>query len=49
MRIVILPKENLAEFIGHLRSFGEIHAPTKRGEKSLVFAPVGDLSEIELN
>lgn len=49
MRIVILPKENLAEFIGHLRSFGEIHAPTKRGEKSLVFAPVNDLSEIELN
>jgi len=49
MRIVILPKENLAEFIGHLRSFGELHAPTKRGEKSLVFAPVSDLSEIELN
>lgn len=49
MKIVTLPKENLAEFISHLRSFGEIHAPTKRGEKSLVFAPVSNLSEIELN
>jgi len=49
MRIVKLPKENLAEFIGCLRSFGEIHAPVKRGKRSFVFAPVKDLSEIELN
>jgi len=27
MKIVKLPKENLAEFIGHLSSFGRIHAP----------------------
>jgi len=49
MKIVTLPKENFTEFIEHLRAFGEIHAPTKRGEKSVVFAPVSDLSEIELN
>jgi len=49
MKIVTLPKENFTEFIEHLRAFGEIHAPTKRSEKSIVFAPVSDLSEIELN
>ena len=49
MKIVTLPKENFTEFIEHLRAFGEIHAPTKKGEKSVVFAPVSDLSEIELN
>ena len=49
MKIVKLPKENLAEFIGHLNSFGQIHAPVKRGEKSFVFAPVTELTEIELN
>ncbi len=49
MKIVKLPKENLAEFIGHLNSFGQIHAPVKRGEKSFVFAPVKELTEIELN
>ena len=49
MKIVKLPKKNLAEFIGHLNSFGQIHAPVKRGEKSFVFAPVTELTEIELN
>jgi len=49
MKIVTLPKENFAEFIGHLCSFGEIHAPTKRGQKSLVFAPISDLFEIQLD
>ena len=49
MKIVILPKESLAEFIGHLRSFGELHAPVRRSEGSFVFAPVSDFSEIELN
>lgn len=49
MKIVKLPKENLAEFIGHLNSFGQIHAPVKRSEKSFVFAPVTELTEIELN
>lgn len=49
MKIVKLPKKNLAEFIGHLNSFGQIHAPVKRGEKSFVFAPVTKLTEIELN
>ena len=49
MKIVTLPKENFAEFVGHLSSFGEIHAPTKRGDKSFVFAPVKDVSEIDLD
>lgn len=49
MKIVKLPKENLAEFITHLNCFGQIQAPVKRSDKSFVFAPVGDLSEIELN
>jgi len=49
MKIIKLPKENLAEFIGHLSSFGRIHAPVKRGEKSFVFAPVTGLAEIELD
>ena len=49
MKIVTLPKENLPEFIGHLRAFGEIHAPTRRPDNSVVFAPVSDASEIELD
>jgi len=49
MKIITLPKENFAEFVGYLFSFGEIHAPVKRSDKSFVFAPVRDLSEIELN
>lgn len=49
MKIVTLPKENFAEFVGHLSSFGEIHAPTKRGDKSFVFVPVKDVSEIDLD
>ena len=49
MKIVKLPKENLAEFITRLNCFGQIHAPVKRSDKSFVFAPVGNLSEIELD
>jgi len=49
MKIVKLPKENLAEFIRHLSVFGGIHAPIKKSEKSFVFAPIRNPSEIELN
>jgi len=49
MKIVTLPKENFEEFVGHLFSFGELHAPVKREDKSIVFAPVSDASGIELN
>lgn len=49
MKIVKLPKENLEEFIARLRTFGEIHAPTKKGDGSLVFAPVTDLRQIVLS
>jgi len=49
MKIVKLPKENLAEFIARLGTFGEIHAPTRKGEESFAFAPVTSLSEIALS
>jgi len=58
MKIVKLPKENFEEFVARLGTFGEIHAPTKRGDGSassgaastdFVFAPVTNASEIALN
>jgi sulfhydrogenase subunit beta (sulfur reductase) len=49
MKIVKLPKENLAGFICHLSVFGGIHAPIKKSKKSFVFAPIRKPSEIELN
>lgn len=49
MKMVILPKEGLPEFIRHLCSFGELHAPVRTGEKSYMFAAVANLSDIELN
>jgi len=49
MKIVKLPKENLAKFVSCLSSFGQIHAPVKRGEKSLAFGPVSDFAQIQLN
>jgi len=49
VKIVAMPKENLPKFIGGLSLFGEVHAPTERGEKSLVFAPVKEFSEIVLD
>lgn len=49
MKIVKLPKENLAKFVSSLNSFGQIHAPVKRGEKSLAFGPVSDFAQIQLN
>ncbi|UCG58628.1 MAG: 4Fe-4S dicluster domain-containing protein [Phycisphaerales bacterium] len=47
--MVILPKESLPEFIGHLCPFGELHVPVKVSEKSYAFGRVNDLSDIELN
>ncbi len=49
MKIVKLPKENLAEFICNLSEFGEIHAPVRRSNGSFVFTQVKDASEIELD
>jgi sulfhydrogenase subunit beta (sulfur reductase) len=48
MKIVKLPKENLGQFITHLGTFGETHAPVRKGEQGFAFAPVRDVSEIEL-
>lgn len=49
MKIVTLPKQNFEGLVGHLFSFGKLHAPVKRADDSVVFAPVGDASAIELN
>jgi hypothetical protein len=49
MKIVKLPKQNLEEFIARLSTFGDIHAPTRRGDGSFAFAPVTSLSEIALS
>ena len=49
MKIVKLPKENLGQFINHLGTFGETHAPVKRGDECFAFAPVTDVSEIALD
>ncbi len=48
MKIVKLPKENFEEFIARLGTFGEIHAPTKKGDGSFAFAPVTNPSKIAL-
>jgi len=48
MKIVKLPKENFAEFITSLGTFGELHAPTRRGDESFAFAPVTSAAEIPL-
>jgi sulfhydrogenase subunit beta (sulfur reductase) len=49
MKIVILPKKNFEGFVVHLLSFGELHAPVKRADNSIVFAPVSNASGTELN
>ncbi len=49
MKIVKLSKKDLAKFIDCLNLFGQIYAPTKRDGQSFIFAPVRDLSEMELN
>lgn len=49
MKIVKLPKENLSSFIDHLKSFGEVHAPQKKGKKSFSFQPVDDVSRVVVN
>jgi sulfhydrogenase subunit beta (sulfur reductase) len=49
MKMTVLPRENLAEFIGYLYSFGELHGPVRKNEGSVVFAPVSDFSEMELD
>lgn len=46
MKIVKLPAGNLIEFLGHLGSFGEVHAPQKKGKKSFAFQPVKDPSRV---
>jgi sulfhydrogenase subunit beta (sulfur reductase) len=49
MKIVKLPKEHLGQFITHLGTFGEIHAPVKKGDDSFAFEQVTHLSEIALD
>ena len=49
MKIIKLPRENLAEFVNRLSSFGQIHAPVKRGDRSYVFTAVSDFAQVQLN
>lgn len=42
MKIVKLPSGKLIEFLDHLGSFGEVHAPQKKGKKSFAFQPLKD-------
>ena len=46
MKIVKLPSGKLIEFLGHLGSFGEVHAPQKKGKKSFAFQPVKDPANV---
>ncbi len=46
MKIVKLPGENLHPFIDSLKSFGEVHAPQRKGRKSYAFMPVKDVSKV---
>jgi len=46
MKIVKLSKDNIISFIEHLKSFGEVHAPQKKGKKSSSFQPVDDPSRV---
>ena len=48
MKIVKLPKKNLSPFLDHLNSFGEVHAPQKKGKKSFAFQPVSDPGNVTL-
>jgi hypothetical protein len=46
MKIIKLPKDRTTDFIEHLKSFGEVHAPQKKGKKSCAFQPVTDPSKV---
>lgn len=49
MKILKLPGENLNGFIETLRGFGQLLAPQRKGSNSFVFAPLKDISKIDLN
>ena len=46
MKILKLPKKNIFPFIEHLKSFGEVHAPQKKGKKSHAFQQVSDVTQV---
>ncbi|MBE9504549.1 MAG: 4Fe-4S dicluster domain-containing protein [Proteobacteria bacterium] len=49
MKIVKLSKTNVFQFVDHLKSFGEVHAPQRKGKKSSAFQPVKDNSKLLLS
>lgn len=48
MKILKLPKDDLYRFIESLKSFGEVHAPQKKGKRSFSFQPVKDASKVRV-
>ena len=49
MKILKIAKGNLLTFIEHMKSFGEVHAPQKKGKQSCSFQPVKDPSSVLLS
>ena len=47
MKILKLPERKLPDFLHYLTSFGELHAPVKRGERDFVFNRIDDPDKIE--
>ncbi|MBU2636769.1 MAG: 4Fe-4S dicluster domain-containing protein, partial [Bacteroidetes bacterium] len=48
MKVLKLPKTNFNAFIEGLKKYGEVHVPVKKSQKSYVFTPMNDPSEIAL-
>lgn len=46
MKILKLQNNNVFPFIDHLKSFGEVHAPQKKGKRSLSFQEVSDITKV---
>lgn len=46
MKIVKIKKENILPFLEHLASFGELHAPQKKGKKSSSYQIVTDPGKV---
>ncbi|MDH3973828.1 MAG: 4Fe-4S dicluster domain-containing protein [Deltaproteobacteria bacterium] len=46
MKILKIEKENILPFLEHLASFGELHAPQKKGKKSSAYQVVTDPSKV---
>jgi sulfhydrogenase subunit beta (sulfur reductase) len=45
----LLPKRHTRQFIDQLREFGEVHVPTMKDERAVVFAPLRDVKDVVLH